>query len=179
MTVDVVVVGAGPVGLLRACERRLAAARPVLLEKRSEPSDLPRANGLVGGIVDVLDRRGLLERFQAVSPLAGPMPGFPFGSVPLRFAELADNPVRGLLVQQPEVERLLGERAAELDTEIRRGHEVVALAQDGTGVDLDVTGPDGGYRLRARYVVGCDGGKSPVRALADIGFPGTTDREVL
>jgi 2-polyprenyl-6-methoxyphenol hydroxylase-like FAD-dependent oxidoreductase len=179
MTVDVVVVGAGPVGLLPACELRLAGTRPVVLEKRLEPSALPRANGLVGGIVDVLDRRGLLERFRAGSPVAGALPGFPFGSVPLRFADLADNPVRGLLVQQPEVERLLGERAAELDTEIRRGHEVLALEQDGTGVDLHVVGPDGGYRLRARYAVGCDGGRSPVRTMAGIGFPGTTDREVL
>ncbi|MEO6091037.1 MAG: FAD-dependent monooxygenase [Umezawaea sp.] len=179
MTVDVVVVGAGPVGLLLASELRLAGARPVVLERRSEPSTLPRANGLVGGIVDVLDRRGLLERFRAVSPFAGPMPAFPFGSVPLRFGDLADNPVSGLLVQQPEIERLLDERAAELDTEVRRGHEVTALEQDDTGVDLDVTGPDGGYRFRARYVVGCDGGRSPVRTLAGIGFPGTTDREVL
>jgi len=179
MTVDVVVVGAGPAGLLLACELRLAGARPVVLEKRSSPSELPRANGLVGGIVDVLERRGLLDRFRAVSPFAGPMPGFPFGSVPLRFASLPDNPVRAVLIQQPEIERLLAERAAELDVEIRRGHEVRALEQDDDGVVVDVSGPDGDYRLRARHLVGCDGGRSPVRTMAGIGFPGTTDREAL
>ncbi|MET1071692.1 MAG: FAD-dependent monooxygenase [Umezawaea sp.] len=179
MTEDVIVVGAGPVGLMLACELRLAGLRPVVLERRPEPSDLPRANGLVGQVVDVLDRRGLLERFRAESPYSGAVPGFPFGSVPLRFGALDPNPVRSILVQQPRIERLLTDRAVELGADIRRGHTVRDLVQDDDGVELDVVGPDGGHRLRARYVVGCDGSRSPVREFADIGFPGTTDREVM
>ncbi|KAB8197499.1 FAD-dependent oxidoreductase [Nonomuraea phyllanthi] len=167
---NVLIVGAGPVGLMLACELGLAGLRPIVLEKRPEPSELPRANGLGGQIIDFLDHRGLLERFSAGSPFAGRAPGFPFGSVPLRFAD--DMPLRLLMIQQPRMEALLAERAAELGAEIRRGYEVRSLAQDPDGVTIDGT-------LRARYVVGCDGGRSPVRDLAGIGFPGTTDDEVL
>ncbi|MEQ4723829.1 FAD-dependent monooxygenase [Nonomuraea sp. B19D2] len=169
---NVLIVGAGPVGLMLACELGLAGARPIVLEKRTEPSELPRANGLGGQIIEFLDHRGLLERFSAGSPFAGRAPGFPFGSVPLRFAGIDDLPLQLLLIQQPQIERLLTERAAELGVEIRRGYEVRSLAQDAEGVTLN-----GG--LRARYVVGCDGGRSLVRELAGIGFPGTTDDEPL
>jgi 2-polyprenyl-6-methoxyphenol hydroxylase-like FAD-dependent oxidoreductase len=175
----VVVVGAGPVGLMLACELSLAGLRPVVLEKRPEPSQLPRANGLVGQIVDLLEQRGLAERFRAESSYAGPMPGFPFGSVPLPFATLKTNPVRGILVQQPRIEHLLTERARELDVQIRAGHQVLDLSQDDESVTVDVRGPDGEYRLPADYLVGCDGGGSRVRELAGIAFPGTTDDEVL
>ncbi|WP_433438073.1 FAD-dependent monooxygenase [Nonomuraea sp. CA-141351] len=169
---NVLIVGAGPVGLMLACELGLAGARPIVLEKRTEPSELPRANGLGGQIIDFLDHRGLLERFSAGSPFAGRAPGFPFGSVPLRFAGLDDMPLQLLLIQQPRIERLLAERAAELGVEIRRGYEVRSLAQDAEGVTLNDS-------LRARYVVGCDGGHSLIRGLAGIGFPGTTGDEPL
>lgn len=172
---DIVIVGAGPVGLMLACELALSGIRPIVLEKRSEPSELPKANGLGGQIVELLDHRGLLERFSEGSPFAGRAPGFPFGSVPLRFDGLDDIPLRLLLIQQPRIERLLAERAVELGAGIRRGCEVVSLAQDTEGVTLGLT--DG--HVRARYVVGCDGGHSLVRELAGIGFPGTTDDHVL
>src|ERR1700754_1739069 len=97
---DVLIVGAGPVGLMLACELALSGARPVVLDKRLEPSGLPRANGLAGQIVELLDHRGLLERFSAGSPFAGRPPGFPFGSVPLRFAGLDDMPLRLALIKQ-------------------------------------------------------------------------------
>jgi 2-polyprenyl-6-methoxyphenol hydroxylase-like FAD-dependent oxidoreductase len=96
---DVVIIGAGPVGLMLACELGLAGIRPIVLEKRSEPSQLPKANGLGGQIVELLDHRGLLERFSEGSPFAGRAPGFPFGSVPLRFDGLDDIPLRLLLIQ--------------------------------------------------------------------------------
>jgi 2-polyprenyl-6-methoxyphenol hydroxylase-like FAD-dependent oxidoreductase len=76
MTLDVVVAGAGPVGLMLACELRLAGVRPVVLERLPEPSGLPKANGLVGQIVQMLDYRGLLERFSADAPFVGPTPFF-------------------------------------------------------------------------------------------------------
>ncbi|MBT2224809.1 FAD-dependent monooxygenase [Nonomuraea sp. NEAU-A123] len=173
---EVVIIGAGPAGLMLACELRLAGVRTIVLEKRAEPGDLPKANGLGGQIVQLLDHRGLLERFSAGSPFAGPAPGFPFGSVPLNFAELGgDVPLHLLMIQQPRLERLLGERAAELGAEVRWGQRLRTLAQDDEGVTLE----GDGFRLRARYVVGCDGGRSLVREQAGIGFPGTTDDEVL
>ncbi|NUP80010.1 MAG: FAD-dependent oxidoreductase [Nonomuraea sp.] len=172
---DVVIIGAGPVGLMLAGELALAGLRPIVLEKRPEPGDLPKANGLGGQIIELLDHRGLLERFAEGSPFSGRPPGFPFGQVPLRFDGLDDMPLRMLLIQQPRLERLLTERAVELGAEIRPGCEVYGLAQDEDGVSLEA---DGGT-VRARYVVGCDGGRSTVRGLAGIGFPGTTDDEVL
>jgi 2-polyprenyl-6-methoxyphenol hydroxylase-like FAD-dependent oxidoreductase len=112
----------------------------------------------------------LLDPFRAEAAFAGPFPGFPFGPVPLNFAGL-DTPMRGLMLQQPRMEALLAARATELGAELRRGHELV---------DLDtVRGPEGSYRLTAQYVVGCDGAHSRVRELAGIGFPGTTDNELM
>ncbi len=162
-------------GLMLACELALAGVRPTVLDKRPEPGDLPRANGLVGQIVRMLDYRGLLERFTEGGTFAGQPPGFPFGSVPLRLAGLDGIPLRVVMIQQPRIERLLAERAAELGVEIRRGTEVLALTQDDDGVTLELAG----QRLRARYAVGCDGGHSLIREQAGIAFPGTTDDEVL
>ncbi|WP_328614320.1 FAD-dependent monooxygenase [Amycolatopsis sp. NBC_00355] len=168
---DVAVIGAGPVGLMLAAELRLGGITPVVLDRRATPDERPRANGLGGRIVEQLDHRGLLEKFAAEAAFAGPFPGFPFGPVPLDFTKLGSPPLRGLMLQQPRLEALLGERAVELGVEIRRGHELVDV---GT-----VLGPDGEYRLDAEYVVGCDGAHSRVRDLAGIGFPGTTDDELL
>ncbi len=162
-------------GLMLACELALAGVRPTVLDERPEPSDLPKANGLMGQIVRMLDYRGLLERFAEGSPFAGQPPGFPFGSVPLRFAGLDGIPLRMVMVQQPRIERLLAERAAELGVEIVRGTPVLGLTQDDDGVTLDLPG----RRLRAHSAVGCDGAHSLVRKQLGISFHGTTDDEAL
>ncbi|MFK8851049.1 FAD-dependent monooxygenase [Streptomyces sp. Ac-502] len=172
---EVAIIGAGPVGLMLACELSLTGVVPVVLDKRAGPGELPKANGLVGQIVDLLDHRGLLERLSEGSPFCGVPPGFPFGSVPLRFTGVDGIPLRMLMIQQPRLERLLGERAAELGVRIRWGHELTSLAQHQDGVTLEAAES----RLDARYVVGCDGGRSRVRELAGIDFPGTTDDEAL
>ncbi|MGW0478098.1 FAD-dependent monooxygenase [Nonomuraea sp. NPDC003214] len=165
---DVVIVGAGPVGLMLAGELALAGVRPLVLDKRPEPSELPRANGVIGQAVDLLDQRGLLKG-------ARRPPRFPFGPVTLPLARL-DVPFRTVVIQQPRLERLLAGRAAELGAEIRRGREVRSLTQDEQGVTLHVAGE---RPVRARFAVGCDGGRSLVREQAGIGFLGTTDDEVL
>lgn len=174
MDADVIIVGAGPTGLMLAGELRLAGVRPLVLERRPEPREIPRANGLGGQILQLLRYRGLLDRLEAASPNPHPAPIFPFGGVHLDLSHLADPPLQAMSLPQPQLERLLGERASELGAVIQRGHEVAGLSQDNDALTADVRGPDGPYRLTARFLVGCDGGRSPVRNLAGIPFPGTT-----
>ncbi|GLZ40458.1 FAD-dependent monooxygenase [Actinokineospora sp. NBRC 105648] len=172
---DVVIVGAGPNGLLLACELALGGVRSIVLDRRTEPSAEPRSNGLVGQVVRVVDRRGLFE------PLSGhagpPRPNnayFMFAAMPLDLGLLADSPVYNLPVPELDTVRVLETRANELGVDIRRGHGFTGLSQDGEGVTLTVDGPSGTYELRAQYLVGADGAHSPVRKAAGIAFPGVT-----
>ena len=175
---DVIIVGAGPVGLMLAGELRLAGARPLVLERQPRLRETPRANGLGGQILELLRYRGLLDRFEAASTDPSPARRFPFGGEHLDFSRVADPPLQGLPLPQPRLERLLGERAGELGADIRRGREVVGVSQTDATVTADVRGPDGLYRVRGRYLVGCDGAHSRVRDMAGIPFPGTTYPEV-
>jgi 2-polyprenyl-6-methoxyphenol hydroxylase-like FAD-dependent oxidoreductase len=177
VTEDIVIIGAGPNGLMLAAELALAGVRPLVLEQRATPGDIPKANGLVGQIVRFLAARGLLDRFADGATYAGPVPRFRFGSVPVDLGP--DSPLHILAVPQRRLEQLLDERATELGARIQRGHRLVTFTQDDDGVTLDVTGPDGDYRLRARYVVGCDGAHSLVRTTAGIAFPGHTSDKVV
>ena len=176
--VDVVIAGGGPTALMLACELRLAGVEPVVLERLPEISRIPKGNGLIGQIVPMLDYRGLLERFSAGSTAAGPVPRFAFGPLMLDFSKLGGSPLHILAIPQRRLEERLGERLAELGGTIRRGHELTAVTQDEDAVTLDVRGPDGDYRLRARYLVGCDGAHSLVRKQAGIAFPGLTSTEI-
>lgn len=175
---DVIIVGAGPTGLMLAAELGLAEVRPLVLERQPQPRDTPKAGGLSGQILELLRYRGLLERFEAASTGPRPAPRFPFGGMHVDFTQLADPPMQAMPLPQPLLERLLGELARELGAEIRRGQEVVGLSQDNGTVTADVRGSDGQDRVTARYLVGCDGSRSRVRDLADIPFPGTTYPEV-
>ena len=178
MDADVIVVGAGPTGLMLACELRRAGVRPLVLERQPKIRDIPKAGGLSGQILELLRYRGELERFEAAGTAAVRAPRLPWGGMHVDFTPLADPPMEVLPLPQPMLEGVLDEFARELGAEIRRGHEVVGLSQDDATVTAEVRGPDGQERVTARYLVGCDGASSRVRDLAGIPFPGITYPEV-
>ena len=175
---DVIVVGAGPTGLMLACELRRAGVRPLVLERHPQIRDIPKAGGLSGQILEVLRYRGELARFEAAGTAAVPAPRLPWGGMHVDFTPLSDPPMEVLPLPQPLLEGVLDEFARELGAEIRRGHEVVGLSEDDATVTAEVRGPDGQERVTARYLVGCDGASSRVRDLAGIPFAGITYPEV-
>jgi 2-polyprenyl-6-methoxyphenol hydroxylase-like FAD-dependent oxidoreductase len=175
---EVIVVGAGPTGLMLAVELGLAGVQALVLERFPRIRDVPKAGGLSGQIIELLRYRGELERFEAAGTAAVPAPRLPWGGMHIDFSMLADPPMEVLPLPQPQLERVLDEYARELGAEIRRGHEVVGLSREDAAVTADVRGPDGPDRVTARYLVGCDGASSRVRDLADIPFPGITYPEV-
>jgi 2-polyprenyl-6-methoxyphenol hydroxylase-like FAD-dependent oxidoreductase len=179
MDTDVIIVGAGPTGLMLAGELCLAGVRPLVLERQPSLQETPRAGGFVGQIVELLRYRGLLDRAEAASngPIPTP-PRLPFGGLHVDFSPLVQLPLRGLQLPQSRLECLLDERARELGAEVRRGHETVDVSQEEATVTAQVRGPDGSCRMTARYLVGCDGAHSKVRDGAGIAFPGTTYPEV-
>ena len=176
--VDIVIAGGGPVGLMLACELRLSGTDPIVLERLPGIDETPKGNGLVGQIVPMLDYRGLLDRLRQEATFAGPVPRFSFGPLQLDFSRLGTSPVHILTVPQRRLEKVLEARLTELGGTVRRGHELTALSPHDDAVTLDVRGPGGDYRLRARYLVGCDGAHSLVRKQAGISFPGTTSPEI-
>lgn len=169
----IAIAGGGPNGLMLACELALAGVRPVVLERLPERGQEPKANGVVGQVVRLLHHRGLHQRLGGgETPFR--TPGYMFGMLPLGLGAVADNPLTILPVPQRRIEQVLEERALELGVRIRRGHEVTAFTQNDTGVDVRVLGPQGTYELSAEFLVGADGGRSTVRKLAGIGFPGVS-----
>jgi 2-polyprenyl-6-methoxyphenol hydroxylase-like FAD-dependent oxidoreductase len=178
MDADVIIVGAGPTGLMLACELCLAGVRPLVLERQPRIRDVPKAGGLSGQILELLRYRGELERFEAAGTAAIPAPRLPWGGMHVDFTQLTDPPMEVLPLPQPILERVLDAYARELGAEIRRGREVVGLRQDDATVTAEVHGPDGTERVSAPYLVGGDGASSRVRDLAGIAFPGITYPEV-
>jgi 2-polyprenyl-6-methoxyphenol hydroxylase-like FAD-dependent oxidoreductase len=178
MDADVIIVGAGPTGLMLAGELGLAGVRSLVLERQPQIRDVPKAGGLSGQILQLLRYRGELGRFRAASTDPIPALRLPFGGLHVDFTLLPEPPMDLLPLPQPRLERVLDERAREVGAEIRRGQEVVGLSQDDTAVTAHVRGSDGQFRVSAPYMVGCDGAHSRVRDLADIPFPGTTYPEV-
>jgi 2-polyprenyl-6-methoxyphenol hydroxylase-like FAD-dependent oxidoreductase len=172
LMIDVIVAGGGPTGLLLAGELRLHGVYALVLEKEAEPARYVRALGLHARSVEVMDQRGLLERFLALGrqyPVGGFFAGI--ATPPPDRLDTAHPYVLG--IPQTTTERLLAEHAAELGAEIRRGCELVGLSQDEHGVSAELAD---GTRLRSRYLVGCDGGRSTVRKLLGVGFPGEPTR---
>lgn len=163
---DVLIAGGGPTGLMLAAELALAHVDVAVIERRAN-QDVPgsRALGLHTRTLEVFDQRGIADRFVSQGT-QHPMVHF---HVPL---PVSDQPTRfnfTLGLWQRHTERILAEWVNELDVTFYRQREVVGLSQDDAGVDVDLLG---GERVRARYLVGCDGGRSIVRKAAGIEFPG-------
>ncbi|MFP3466031.1 rifampin monooxygenase [Leifsonia sp. SIMBA_070] len=165
---DVIIIGGGPTGMMLAGELRLHDVDTLVLERDAEPTTAVRSLGLHPRSIEIVDQRGLLDRFLAVGtkyPGGGRFAGIPS---PRQVAlDTAHDYLLGM--PQPITDRLLAERAAELGARIQRGREVAGFEQDGEGVTVELVD---GERLRARWLVGCDGGRSLVRRTLGVGFPG-------
>jgi 2-polyprenyl-6-methoxyphenol hydroxylase-like FAD-dependent oxidoreductase len=163
----VVIAGGGPTGLMLAGELALARVDVAIVERRAS-QDLAgsRAGGLHSRTIEVLDQRGIADPFLAEGRVH-PAVLFPGGPL-----DISDFPTRHnylLALRQERIERILAAWVEELAVPIYRGRDVTGFAQDETGVDLELSD---GRSLRAKYLVGCDGGRSMIRKQAGIDFPG-------
>jgi 3-(3-hydroxy-phenyl)propionate hydroxylase len=163
----VVIAGGGPTGLMLVGELALAGVDVAIVERRASPELIgSRAGGLHLRTIEVLDQRGIADRFLSQGQVAQAVR---FHMIPL---DISDFPTRhnyGLGLTQNHIERILAEWVGELAVTIYRGREVTGFAQDDTGVDVALSD---GQSLRAEYLVGCDGGRSLIRKAAGIEFPG-------
>ncbi|HWC10794.1 MAG TPA: FAD-dependent monooxygenase [Acidimicrobiales bacterium] len=161
------IAGGGPTGLMLAGELALAGIDVVVVERRaSQHVDGSRAGGLHSRTIEVLDQRGIADRFLSAGQ-AMQVQGF--AGIPL---DVSDFPTRhnyGLALWQSHFEPILADWVGELGVPILRGCEVVGFAQDDSGVDVELSGDTS---LRAEYLVGCDGARSLIRKAAGIDFPG-------
>ena len=165
---DVLIVGAGPTGLMLAGELALAGVDVAIVERRAS-QDLAgsRAGGLHSRTIEVLDQRGIADRFllQGQTAQVAQFAGFPL--------DISDFPTRhnyGLALRQNHIEHILAGWIDELAVPICRGREATGLAQDDTGIEVEL---GDGPSLRTKYLVGCDGGRSLIRKAAGIEFPGS------
>ncbi|HUY52400.1 MAG TPA: FAD-dependent monooxygenase [Streptosporangiaceae bacterium] len=169
MDAQVIIVGAGPTGLMLAGELRLAGTDVIVVEKRTARSWESRGVGFTARAAELFHQRGLLDRLgNAEISRQGH-----FGGIPMDYGVLegAHFGVRG--VPQYKIEEMLENWALELGVALRRGHEVAGLRDTGDGVVADVDEPAGRSQYAASYLVGCDGGRSAVRQLAGFDFPGS------
>jgi 2-polyprenyl-6-methoxyphenol hydroxylase-like FAD-dependent oxidoreductase len=168
MKTDVVVVGAGPVGLMLAGELRLGGVNVVVCEQRVQPSGESRGVGFTRRAAEVFDQRGLLSRLGDIEIGRESH----FGGIRIDSDLLDDNHfgVRG--ITQHRIEAMLESWVGELGGNVLRGQEVVDLRQSDDGVVVTIEGSDGRSEISCQYLVGCDGARSTIRRLAGIDFPG-------
>jgi 2-polyprenyl-6-methoxyphenol hydroxylase-like FAD-dependent oxidoreductase len=163
----VLVVGGGPTGLMLAAELALAGIDIAIVERRAGQELIgARAGGLHSRTIEIFDQRGIADRFLSqgeVAQVAG------FAQIRLDISEFPTRHPYGLALWQIHIERILADWVGELAVPIYRGREVTDIAQDRTGVDVELAGDE---FLRAKYLVGCDGGRSVIREAAGIEFPG-------
>lgn len=167
---EVLIAGAGPTGLMLACELGLAGVDVLVVDRLADRTGESRAGGIHARTLEVLDQRGVLDRFLAEGELQSV--GH-FSGLWLDFDGIESRHARPLMILQSAIERLLEEWAAELGVRIRRSAEVTGFSQDASGVTVKLGTQEGPATLRAAYLVGCDGGRSTVRRQAGIAFPGT------
>jgi 2-polyprenyl-6-methoxyphenol hydroxylase-like FAD-dependent oxidoreductase len=186
--VDVVVVGAGPVGLLTAIELTLGGARVLVLERLAAASLDMKAGGLGPLGLEALERRGMAAaiaaaeaRSFAAMAQAGADPRAKGSKYSGHFAGLSlirkdaqKEPQRlSRPVDQQALEVMLADRALSLGIDVRRECDVTSFVQQGDGVDVEWTSPTAADHNRCTYLVGCDGGRSFIRKMAGFDFPGT------
>ncbi|MFI5952950.1 FAD-dependent monooxygenase [Cryptosporangium sp. NPDC051539] len=165
---EVIVVGGGPTGLLLAAELRLHGVDTVVLEREAERLPFVRSLGLHVRSIEILDQRGLLETFLAHGTVH--RTGASFAGISKPWPDRMDTEHGYVLgIPQTITDRLLEEHAVAVGASLRRGSVLTGLAQDADGVTASLAD---GSELRAKYLVGCDGGRSTVRKLLGIGFPG-------
>jgi 2-polyprenyl-6-methoxyphenol hydroxylase-like FAD-dependent oxidoreductase len=164
---EVVIAGGGPTGLMLAGELALAGVDVAIVERR-ESQDLAglRAGGLHIRTIEVLDQRGIADRFVSQGQV---LRRVPFAGTTLDISDLPTRHNYFLALWQTRIESILADWVSELAVPIYRGREVMGFAQDDTDVDIELSD---GRSLRARYLVGCDGGRSLIRKKAGIDFPG-------
>lgn len=164
---SVVIAGGGPTGLMLAAELALASVDVVIVERRTTRAvDGSRAGGLHARSLEVLDQRGVVDRFVSEGR---PMQVQGFAGIPLDISDFPTRFPHGLALWQSRSEPILAEWVAELGVPFLDGREVVGLRPDEVGVDVEISD---GTTLRAGWLVGCDGGRSVVRKAAGIDFPG-------
>jgi 2-polyprenyl-6-methoxyphenol hydroxylase-like FAD-dependent oxidoreductase len=166
----IIIAGAGSVGLMLACELGLAGAEAVVLERLPAPGRIAPGIAINPNVVEILTLRGLME---ALRPVGLEFQTAHFAQLWLDPGKLCEPHPNNFLLPHAKLEQRLAERVAELGVPIRRGHEVVGFEQDREGVLVDVRSEDGDYRLRGRYLLGCDGTNSTVRRSSGISFDGT------
>src|SRR5215212_4797137 len=162
-----VIAGGGPAGMMLTAELALAKVDVAVVERRPDHVLAgSRAGGFHARTIEVLDQRGVADRFLAEGQV---VQAAAFGKTVLDMSDFPTRHPYSLGIFQNDIERIMAAWIAELPVRIHYGREVTGLAQDDSGVDVELAG---GESLRARYLVGCDGGRSVIRKAAGIDFPG-------